>query len=142
GRAGVGGGVEHCRVSTEQVIDPATYPSEKTVPVSIPDVAAALGSGWGDLDAMTIGEEWLRGMLALHDGVSSDAATGWSGGGYRAWTDGHDVVVVLRTRWDEPDRAATFASALQEWTAGRTPAPAISRSGDQVTAVFATSSPL
>jgi hypothetical protein len=130
---------EHFPVSTEQVIDPATYPADNPVPVSIPDLTGSLGSLWGDLDAMTIGEEWLRGMLALRDGVSSDAATGWSGGGYRAFTDGHDVVVVLRTRWDAQDRAATFASALQEWSAGRTPAPAISSSGDEVTAVFGTS---
>ncbi|HEX3299383.1 MAG TPA: hypothetical protein VHW68_04660 [Actinomycetota bacterium] len=133
---------ERFPVSTEQVIDPTMYPGDKPVPVSIPDIAGTLGPRWGDLDAMTIGEEWLRGMLALRDGVSPDAATGWSGGGYRAWTDGHDVVVVLRTRWDEPDRAATFASALQAWSAGRTPAPAVSQAGDQVTAVFATSAPL
>jgi len=142
GTAAVDHAFEHFPVSTEQVIDPAMYPGDKPVPVSIPDITGSLGSRWGDLDAMTIGEEWLRGMLALRDGVSPDAATGWSGGGYRAWTDGHNVVVVLRTRWDEPDRAATFASALQEWSAGRTPAPAISQTGDQVTAVFATSAPL
>jgi hypothetical protein len=80
------------------------------VPVSIPDLTGALGPAWGDLDAMTIGEEWLRGMLALHDGVSIDAATGWAGGGYRAFSDGKQVVVVLRTRWDQPAQAATFAS--------------------------------
>ena len=139
GTTAVDNAFEHFPVSTEQVIDPATYPADKPVPVSIPDLTGSLGPQWGDLDAMTVGEEWLRGMLALRDGVSSDAATGWSGGGYRAFADGHDVVVVLRTRWDAQDRAATFASALQEWSAGRTPAPAISSSGDEVTAVFGTS---
>jgi hypothetical protein len=132
----------HFPVSTEQVIDPATYPADTPERVSIPDLTGSLGPQWGDLDAMTIGEEWLRGMLALHDGVSPDAATGWQGGGYRAWTDGHGVVVVLRTRWDEPDRAATVASALQTWAAGQQPAPAIGRSGQDVTAVFATDSAL
>jgi len=125
-------------VSTEQVIDPSTYPGDAPVPVSIPDLTPRLGARWGDLDAMTIGEEWLRGMLALRDGVSPDAATGWAGGGYRAFTDGRQVVVVLRTRWDAPDEAATFASALQVWGADRDPAPAITRAGQQVTAVFAT----
>ena len=142
GTAAVDRAFEHFPVSTEQVIDPAMYPGAKPVPVSIPDITGALGPQWGDLDAMTIGEEWLRAMLALRDGVSPDAATGWAGGGYRAWTDGHNVVVVLRTRWDEPDRAATFASALQAWSAGRTPAPTIAQAGDEVTAVFATSAPL
>jgi hypothetical protein len=142
GTAAVDHAFEHFPVSTEQVIDPATYPTDTPVPVSIPDISGALGPQWGDLDAMTIGEEWLRGMLALRDGVSPDAATGWSGGGYRAWTDGHHVVVVLRTRWDEPDRAAAFASALQEWIAGRSPTPAVTQAGREVTAVFATSAPL
>jgi hypothetical protein len=142
GTAAVDRAFQHFPVSTEQIIDPAMYPSDPPEPVSIPDLTAALGPQWGDLDAMTIGEEWLRGMLALHDGVSPDAATGWQGGGYRAWTDGHDVVVALRTRWDEPDRAATFASALQDWAAAQQPAPSITRTGRDVTAVFATSSPL
>jgi len=138
GTAAVDHAFERFPVSTEQVIDPATYPADTPVAVSIPDLTGALGARWGDLDAMTIGEEWLRGMLALRQGVSPDVATGWQGGGYRAWTDGHDVVVVLRTRWDEPDRASAFAAALQDWAAGRDPAPAITRSGREVTAVFAT----
>ncbi len=133
---------EHFPVSTEQVIDPSTYPVETPVPVAIPDLTGALGPAWGDLDAMTIGEEWLRGMLALRDGVSTDAATGWAGGGYRAFTDGKQVVVVLRTRWDQAAQAATFASALGDWSAGRDPSPVVTRSGDEVTAVFATTSPL
>jgi hypothetical protein len=129
---------ERFPVSTEQVIDPSTYPNDTPEAVSIPDLTDALGPAWGDLDAMTIGEEWLRGMLALNDGVSADAATGWAGGGYRAFTDGRQVVVVLRTRWDDTDHATTFASALQDWVAGRDPAPSITRAGTEVTAVFAT----
>jgi hypothetical protein len=132
---------EHFPVSTEQVLDPSTYPAETPVPVSIPDLTGELGPAWGDLDAMTIGEEWLRGMLALDD-VPTDAATGWAGGGYRAFSDGKQVVVVLRTRWDQPARAATFASALGNWSAGRDPSPEVSRSGDEVTAVFATTTQL
>ena len=131
---------QHLPVSTEQVIDPSTYPGDTPRSVSIPDLTGALGHAWGDLDAMTIGEEWLRGMLALRDGVSPDAATGWDAGGYRAFTDGRQVVVVLRTRWDDADQASTFAAALQDWVAGRDPAPAITSSGQEVTAVFATSS--
>ncbi len=130
---------EHLPVSTEQVIDPSAYPGDTPQTVSIPDLTRALGPAWGDLDAMTIGEEWLRGMLALRDGVSPDAATGWDGGGYRAFTDGRQVVVVLRTRWDDAGHASTFASALQDWVAGRDPASAVTVSGQDVTAVFATS---
>ena len=119
GTAAVDHAFEHLPVSTEQIIDPSRYPSDRPQQVSIPDVAGDLGSRWGDLDAMTIGEQWLRDMLGLREGVSPDAATGWGGGGYRAWTDGRNVVVVLRTSWDQPDQAATFASALR---LGRRPA--------------------
>jgi hypothetical protein len=48
------------------------------------------------------------------------------------------VVVVLRTTWDQPDQAATFSSALQDWVSGRDPAPAVIHDGSEVTAVFAT----
>ena len=142
GTAAVDHAFEHLPVSTEQIIDPSRYPSDRPQQVSIPDVAGDLGSRWGDLDAMTIGEQWLQDMLGLRDGVSPDAATGWGGGGYRAWTDGRNVVVVLRTSWDQPDQAATFASALQDWVAGRSPAPAVVHAGSEVTAVFATTAQL
>ena len=68
---------------------------------------------------MTVGEEWLRAMLALRldDGIADDAAAGWDGGVYRAFTDGTDVVVALRTAWDTKEDATAFASALEQWAA-------------------------
>ncbi len=129
-------------VSTEQVIHPDRFPSDRPTPVDIPDVTGALGSDWGDLDAMTIGEEWLRAMLALRldAGLADAAAAGWDGGVYRAFTDGTDVVVVLRTAWDSADDANGFDQALQQWVAaGSAPAAMTTRSGTEVTAVFATS---
>jgi hypothetical protein len=108
--------------------------------VDVPDLTGALGADWGDLDAMTIGEEWLRAMLALHldGGVADAAAAGWDGGVYRAFTDGTDVVVALRTDWDSAEDAAAFASALGDWSAARGSHPTIARDGTRVTAVFAT----
>jgi len=81
-------------------------------------VTAALGARWGDLDAMTIGEEWLRAMLALRlpEHEADAAAAGWDGGGYRAFSDGDHVVVVLRTAWDSDADAAAFAAALRGWS--------------------------
>ena len=94
----------------------------------MPDLTGALGAGWGDLDAMSIGEEWLRAMLALRldGGMADGAAAGWDGGVYRAFTDGTDVVVALRTDWDSKEDAAAFASALE--TGGRRPVGRIRRS--------------
>ena len=106
----------------------------------MPDLTGALGAGWGDLDAMTIGEEWLRAMLALHldGGVADAAAAGWDGGVYRAFTDGTDVVFALRTDWDSTEDAAAFASALEDWSAAGGSHPTITQDGTRVTAVFAT----
>jgi hypothetical protein len=132
---------EHLPVSSEQVMHPQLYPSDKPVPVDIPNLTAALGPSWGDLDAMTIGEEWLRAMLALRlDGDTADAAAaGWGGGAYRAFSDGTDVVVVLRTAWDTSPDAVAFADALQRWGSANHVTPTVLRHGNQVTAVFATS---
>jgi hypothetical protein len=131
---------EHFPVSTEQVIHPDRYPSDRPTAVDVPDLTGALGVGWGDLDAMSIGEEWLRAMLALHldGGVADAAAAGWDGGVYRAFTDGTDVVVALRTDWDSTEDAAAFASALEDWSAAGGSRPAITQDGTRVTAVFAT----
>jgi hypothetical protein len=131
---------ERFPVSTEQIIHPERYPSDRPVPVDIPDITGALGPKWGDLDAMTIGEEWLRAMLELRlDGdTAAAAAAGWDGGGYRSFTDGKDVVVVLRTAWDTPEDAAAFADALASWGATDAVVPKLERDGTDVTAVFAT----
>ncbi len=140
GTAAVDRAFERFPVSTEQVIHPDRYPSDRPTAVDVPDLTGALGAGWGDLDAMTIGEEWLRAMLALHldGGVADAAAAGWDGGVYRAFTDGTDVVVALRTDWDSTQDAAAFASALGEWSAAGGSHPRIAQDGTRVTAVFST----
>src|SRR5439155_12475487 len=86
-------------VSTEQVMHPDRYPSDTPVPVDVPDFGPSLGPGWRDLDVMQVGEEWLKAMLELRLGKSdaANAAAGWDGGLYRAWTDGPHVAVVLST---------------------------------------------
>lgn len=105
-------------ISTEQVIHPERYPDDVPVRVDVADVSGVLGPAWGDLDAMEVGEEWLRAWLDLKLGVfdAREAAAGWDGGVYRAWTDGTDVVVVLRSAWDTAADAAAFADAAARWT--------------------------
>ena len=104
-------------VSTEQIIHPAAYPSDTPIPVDIPELAPALGTGWTDLDVMTVGEEWLQLMLHLRlSATQADAAAGgWGGSIYRAWTDGSHTAVVLRTTWDTAGDAAQFVNAMQAW---------------------------
>ncbi len=140
GIAAVDRAFERFPVSTEQVIHPDRFPDDRPTAVDIPDLTGALGTNWGDLDAMTVGEEWLRAMFALRldDGVADDAAAGWDGGVYRAFTDGTDVVVALRTAWDTKEDATAFASALEQWAAAGGSHPTITQDGERVTAVFAT----
>lgn len=145
GNAAVDRAFETLPKTTEQVMHPAAYTGDVPSKVDIPDLTGALGPAWGDLDAMQVGEEWLRAMLALRldDATAGEAAAGWDGGVYRAWSDGTDVAVVVRTAWDSPEEAADFAGAMQAWIdAGAGAAVVLPPSGDRVGVVFATSDAL
>lgn len=104
-------------VSTEQVIHPERYPNDAPTPVDVPDLSDELGQGWEDLDVMTVGEAWLRLAMGLRvDGTQAgNAAAGWDGGTYRAWSDGQEVAVVLSTVWDSERDASEFATAMTSW---------------------------
>jgi hypothetical protein len=104
-------------VTTEQILHPDRYPSDRPTRVDVPDLASDLGPGWGDLDVMQVGEAWLEAMLDLRlDGSTAEAAAaGWDGGIYRAFTDGSDAVVMFATAWDTQSDADAFAQALREW---------------------------
>ena len=106
-------------VSTEQILHPASYPSDMPVPVDIPQLAPALGAGWSDLDVMQVGEEWIQLMLHLRlpSSQADAAAAGWGGSIYRAWSDGSHTAVLLRTTWDTAQDASQFASAMRAWLA-------------------------
>ena len=142
GTGAVDDAFRHFPVSTEQVIHPDRFPGDRPRQVAIPDLTGALGRGWGDLDAMTVGEEWLRAMLALRvpEGEADAAAAGWDGGGYRAFSDGRHVVVALRTAWDSGADARAFAAALREWSGGSQHIR-VDVAGSSVTGVFADAEP-
>ena len=142
GLTAIDGALSDLPPTTEQVMHPELYPQPTPEAPDIADRSAALGPGWGDLDVMQVGEEWLRAMLrlALDAGDAGDAAAGWNGGTYRAWTDGHDTAVLLKTSWDTPEDAAAFADAMDAWlaTTGRT-GSVDPVEGETVTVGFATS---
>jgi hypothetical protein len=97
-------------VSTEQILHPERYPNDAPTPVDVEDLAPALGTAWEDLDVQEVGEGWLLLALELRldDAAAQEAAAGWDGGVYRAWTDGRDVAAVLSTV-DSPGDAAAPA---------------------------------
>jgi hypothetical protein len=139
GLAAVNGALRHLPVSTEQVIHPERYPHDLPVAVNVPELAASLGPGWRDLDVMQVGEEYLDQMLQLRLDTSTAAVAtdGWSGGLYRAWSDGSHTAVVLSTAWDSTEAATVFAQAMRDWLdAGSTPGRILSSKGTRVTVGF------
>ncbi len=126
-------------VSTEQILHPNRYPSDRPQHVDIPDYGPALGSGWKDLDVEEIGEEWLRSLLGLRLATSSAeiGAAGWDGGLYRAWSGGSQVAVVLTAVWDSPAQASEFAVRMNDWILGGQQAVVLPVKGERVTALFA-----
>ena len=53
--------------------------------------------------------------LRLSPTDAANAAAGWDGGLYRAWTDGTHVAVVLSTRWDSEEEAGQYAAVMHTW---------------------------
>jgi hypothetical protein len=132
---------EDLPVSTEQIAHPERYPNDVPTPVDVPDLSGELGEGWTDLDVMTIGEAWLQVMLDLRltGSESLEAATGWDGGTYRAWTDGEEVAVVLSTVWDTQADAEAFAMAMGDWiAAGDEVGTVLPAEGSRVLVLFGT----
>ncbi len=117
GTAEIDGALRRFPITTEQILHPERFPGDTPARVDVPDLSADLGSGWGDLDVMQVGEAWLAAMfgLRLDTATAEAAAAGWDGGLYRAFTDGHDAAVVLATEWDSGADADAFAQALREW---------------------------
>ncbi|MET0801218.1 MAG: hypothetical protein ABWZ53_08635 [Actinomycetota bacterium] len=115
----VNGALVRFPMTTEQILHPDRYPSDRPTSVDVPDLSDELGPRWGDLDVMQVGEAWLSTMLGLRldHGVAEAAAAGWDGGLYRAFTDGTDAAVVLVTAWDTSADADAFEQAAREWFA-------------------------
>jgi hypothetical protein len=128
--------------TTEQVLHPSKFPDEVGEPVDVPDFAPTFGPEWRDHDVMIVGEVWLKALLNLRseEPAAADAAAGWGGGIYRAWSDGDDVAVILSTVWDTPKDATEFREALSRWIArGSSPALVLEGAGTRVLAGFGSS---
>jgi hypothetical protein len=139
GPAAVNGALQHLPVTTSQVMHPERYPSVRPMPLNVPQLAHRLGPGYRDVDVMDVGEEFLDQMLQLRlaSSASAGATDGWSGGLYRAWSDGSHTAVVLATAWDSAGDARAFGQAMQDWLdAGSTPGAVLSTQGTRVTVGF------
>jgi len=108
--------------STEQVLHLEKYMAHETpAALSLADLSAQLGQGWGQLEDTLFGEfdvfNYLLSSLEGQSGwddVASEAAAGWGGG--RMATYAHDdptrVVLHLSLQWDSPDDLSGFVDAF------------------------------
>jgi hypothetical protein len=109
--------LEEFPLSTEQIIHPERWPNDAPQALDVMDLGPRLGEGFEDLDVQEVGEEWLQILLQLRLDTEEavEAAAGWDGGLYRAWSDGETVAVLMETAWDRPEDASRFADAMEEW---------------------------
>jgi len=104
--------------STEQILHPQKYlQGEEPVDVGLPDVAAALGTGWTAFDTNTMGEFQTSVILNEGDvssGDAEDAAEGWGGDRYTVVGTEDQTVILWESVWDSDDDAQEFANTLIE----------------------------
>lgn len=104
--------------TTEQILHPELYGRESPVPIDLPDLAAALGGGWRELDRDVLGEWFTRLVLQqkIPEWEAADAAAGWGGDAYAALAheDGRQALWLL-TAWDRSRDAYEFTEAFQAY---------------------------
>ena len=101
--------------STEHILHPEKYLSgEEPDDVLMPDLKAALGAGWRELDAGVLGELLTKIYLDtfLSGGRAIEAATGWGGDAYTLLEDDAGrVLLAIRYSWDTTADAQEFFQA-------------------------------
>ena len=102
--------------STEQVLHPEKYiERDGPVPVSLPDVAAALGEGWENVYSDVMGEFLLKTYLETRTTTitAADAAAGWGGDRFALLRgpEGENALVALLV-WDTGQDAKEFLDAM------------------------------
>ena len=116
-------------VSTEQILHPEKYPSDKPLDVTLPDLNTTLGEGWELLDDNVMGEWYLYMILAhgmqpehrLQEDAASGAAAGWGGDRYviliNRETGG--LVLAMKTIWDTTADLSEFSDAFRRYASAR-----------------------
>jgi hypothetical protein len=104
--------------STEQIVHVEKWEAgEAPQVIEVPDLAAALGDGWEEVDETPIGEatiEIMLGYLGVSVAEATDAAAGWGGDRAVIATGPDDAFAMAwRLAWDSAADAAEFVEAYQ-----------------------------
>jgi hypothetical protein len=116
-------------VSTEQILHPEKYPSDRPVTLSMPPLESTLGAGWEEIDRGVMGE-WYTFLILAHGikpafqqdiELSKDAAAGWGGDTYIMYHRSEDegILFVMITEWESNQDVNEFSGLLQNYAEKR-----------------------
>jgi hypothetical protein len=128
GWGAINGTLESPPPSTEQILhSDKFFADEQPVPVAIPDLSDALGSGWSTDYSQTFGElgvqVWVGGGEQPSEGIPglpaeqphAEAAAGWGGDRLVLYEDGADGwAIVWELAWDTPQDTDEFLARALE----------------------------
>lgn len=121
GWAAVNRAVQHPPPSTEQILHREKYDAQDVpIAMSLPDPSAALGGGWAQVDAETVGELSMQVFVAGGQQPShAEAAAGWGGDRIYEW-EGPDGAWAIGwiSAWDTAGDADEFAARVGELKSG------------------------
>jgi len=116
-------------LSTEQILHPDRYPADTPIPVDMPELANALGSGWEETDRNVMGEWYTYLILAqgdnptsrLVESKASAAAEGWGGDTYVVLENAvsNEAALLVRYTWDTSADASEAQTAFTQYLALR-----------------------
>lgn len=105
--------------STEQILHPELYPEDVPLRLQVPDLEAALGAGWREIDQDVLGEWYTRLKLLewLSAQAAEPAAAGWGGDYYVALyqEERQRGALVLVSAWDTVRDAHEFYEAFRDY---------------------------
>jgi hypothetical protein len=120
-------------VSTEQIMHPSRYPTDKPIPVGLPNVSSVLGEGWSRTVENVIGEWYTYLILTkgyqyemqIDDTLARKAVEGWGGDLYQIYynPDSNQAVAVISFIWDTNKDSREFFDAFNIYGTARWGSP-------------------
>jgi hypothetical protein len=106
-------------LSTEQILHPERYPADAPIWLEVPDLSAALGNEWQEIDRGVVGEWEVQAILNefLPKAIAEDAAEGWGGDYYLVfYNEDKDIdALVLVSQWDTMQDVHEFDAAFRDY---------------------------
>lgn len=105
--------------SSEQVMHPEKYlAGEMPTPVTLPDLAPALGRNWHEIERDVWGEAgflvWL--IDEVDNQTAINGAAGWDGDTYSLWVDEQNRhLLALSSLWASAAEATEFSDAFRDY---------------------------